>query len=157
MAAYTTIAVWVKKAVIASGDPGIMQAYLRNTPQDMVFFCPQYWEAVQAELTRPLASTTDPEDPQLQQAVLVARMLATRACSHTRCTTVVGPSEEDQPRGKRCSGCRTVRYCGVGCQKADWPTHKAACRELRREQDEEQAGSRREELHGKVSSLLPPF
>jgi hypothetical protein len=27
-----------------------------------------------------------------------------------------------------CSGCRVVRYCDVGCQKAAWKGHKAACR-----------------------------
>jgi len=27
-----------------------------------------------------------------------------------------------------CSGCRVVRYCDVGCQKAAWRGHKAACR-----------------------------
>jgi hypothetical protein len=25
-----------------------------------------------------------------------------------------------------CSGCRVVRYCDVGCQKAVWRGHKAA-------------------------------
>jgi hypothetical protein len=28
----------------------------------------------------------------------------------------------------RCSGCNCVSYCGTGCQKADWKTHKAFCR-----------------------------
>ncbi len=27
-----------------------------------------------------------------------------------------------------CSGCRVVRYCDVGCQKAAWKGHKGACR-----------------------------
>jgi len=27
-----------------------------------------------------------------------------------------------------CSGCRVVRYCDAGCQKAAWKGHKAACR-----------------------------
>ena len=28
----------------------------------------------------------------------------------------------------RCSGCKRVRYCSAGCQKADWKQHKKACK-----------------------------
>ena len=31
----------------------------------------------------------------------------------------------------RCSGCFSVFYCSVECQKADWPGHKAACKQAR--------------------------
>lgn len=29
---------------------------------------------------------------------------------------------------QRCSGCKTVRYCGRVCQRRDWKCHKSACR-----------------------------
>ena len=29
-----------------------------------------------------------------------------------------------------CSRCRSVIYCGAACQRADWPTHKKACKKL---------------------------
>ena len=69
-----------------------------------------------------------------QLAVDVAEALATRPCANPGCATIVGPSEAAAPRGKRCSGCRLVRYCGQACQLADWGAHKAACRELARRQ-----------------------
>ena len=28
---------------------------------------------------------------------------------------------------KKCSGCRTVRYCCKRCQRADWSSHKRTC------------------------------
>jgi hypothetical protein len=28
----------------------------------------------------------------------------------------------------RCTGCRTVDYCGADCQKADWKAHKKFCK-----------------------------
>jgi hypothetical protein len=34
--------------------------------------------------------------------------------------------------------CRLVRYCGERCQTADWPGHKAACKEERRRQRRQQ-------------------
>lgn len=36
------------------------------------------------------------------------------------------------PKLKHCAGCQTVAYCSKECQKADWPSHKAACKEARR-------------------------
>ena len=68
------------------------------------------------------------------QTVEEAEALATRPCAHVCCARIVGASEADAPRGKRCGGCRLVRYCGAACQKADWPAHKAACRELQARQ-----------------------
>ncbi|EIN03763.1 hypothetical protein PUNSTDRAFT_146920 [Punctularia strigosozonata HHB-11173 SS5] len=28
----------------------------------------------------------------------------------------------------RCSGCKLTRYCGVSCQRQDWPSHKKFCK-----------------------------
>ena len=42
---------------------------------------------------------------------------------------------------KRCSGCKTTRYCDAACQKSHWPVHRRMCRQI---QDESKA--RRREL-----------
>ena len=31
----------------------------------------------------------------------------------------------------QCSGCQSVRYCSVGCQKAHWPKHKVLCKAIK--------------------------
>ncbi|KAF8885085.1 hypothetical protein CPB84DRAFT_1788684 [Gymnopilus junonius] len=33
--------------------------------------------------------------------------------------------------GSRCLQCLSVLYCGKECQRADWPTHKQACKSLK--------------------------
>ncbi|XP_061847909.1 putative protein MSS51 homolog, mitochondrial [Colius striatus] len=32
---------------------------------------------------------------------------------------------------RRCKRCQNVYYCGVGCQRANWPLHKKFCKKLR--------------------------
>jgi hypothetical protein len=41
-----------------------------------------------------------------------------RACARALC-------HEEGTR--RCSRCKSVRYCSLACQEADWPSHKAEC------------------------------
>lgn len=54
------------------------------------------------------------EQRQKQQAALTA-------CA--RC------KKSEQPEAlKRCGRCLQVCYCSADCQKADWPTHKKACK-----------------------------
>ena len=47
-----------------------------------------------------------------------------RACAHCGTRT-------EKCKLKECSACRSVRYCGKACQKADWPLHNATCKSLR--------------------------
>ena len=58
-----------------------------------------------------------------------ARALALRTCANPACTQLAGDSEAAL-KGRRCSGCRLVRYCCEGCSKQDWQKHKRACRLL---------------------------
>ncbi|KAL4421386.1 hypothetical protein ABPG75_010677 [Micractinium tetrahymenae] len=64
-------------------------------------------------------------------AVFQAHALAHRACGNLLCSSLAGIGAE-LPRlhGRRCAGCRVVRYCSLGCQVADWQSHKPACRAL---------------------------
>lgn len=63
-----------------------------------------------------------------QTAVEEAENLAARPCAYTGCSAPES-AVEAQPR-LLCFGCRALRYCSTGCQTADWPAHKLACREL---------------------------
>jgi hypothetical protein len=37
------------------------------------------------------------------------------------------------PEPKRCGACRRALYCGVPCQRANWPKHKEGCRVFQEE------------------------
>jgi len=48
--------------------------------------------------------------------------VASRAgCGNTACVATA-------PVLRACVRCKTQRYCGAACQKADWPLHKASCK-----------------------------
>lgn len=44
----------------------------------------------------------------------------------------------------RCSKCKAVPYCGVACQKADWPAHKKVCAQLKQQQEQKAMQEERE-------------
>lgn len=71
------------------------------------------------------------EPPSQQQLLGVAAALTTRpGCSNLRCTNCTGADEQGMPRGRRCSGCHTLRFCSAACQREAWPAHRVACRLL---------------------------
>jgi hypothetical protein len=47
-------------------------------------------------------------------------------CDHHSCRAYIC---DVQPL-HRCGGCRGPSYCSKSCQKAAWPAHKEACKEL---------------------------
>ncbi|KAG2484035.1 hypothetical protein HYH03_017125 [Edaphochlamys debaryana] len=47
-------------------------------------------------------------------------------CGCPGCGSFGGRSEAELPL-KRCGGCKAVRYCGAGCQRAHWPAHRPEC------------------------------
>ena len=55
----------------------------------------------------------------------------------TSCETlwVPTPDGEMTARMKICAGCAQMRYCCAECQKADWKTHRIACRAIQAEWD----------------------
>ena len=133
--------------VKAASDPSILEAqavgrYLES-PGPATFCIPAFWERVREEVVEPLTQQLEEEDAaaegdaarQTQLAVDIVKALATRPCAHPCCATIVGPRVADTPRGQQCSGCQRARYCGAACQKADWPAHRTACRELRRRRE----------------------
>ena len=115
------------------GDPAIKTAseYLltdRYTSHEV-----ELWERLRAEVAAPLEKEPEADAAkEAQLAVEVADVLAAWPCAYVCCTRIAGASEADTPRGKRCAACETVRYCCRACQVLDWPSHKLACRELKR-------------------------
>jgi hypothetical protein len=88
--------------------------------------------------------------PSGQGVVEPAAALAAAPSSHKSGDSSSRPSER---RCARCGAspgeaiklrpcaCRLVRYCGERCQGEDWAGHKAACREARRRQRQEEGGA----------------
>jgi hypothetical protein len=55
---------------------------------------------------------------------------------------------------KRCSGCESVWYCDLECQKADWPRHKNECHDVRAIKTKGVDGLFRMVLHAEESHYL---
>lgn len=71
------------------------------------------------------------EPPSQQQLLGAATALTARpGCGNLRCTNCTGAGERGMPRGRRCSGCHTLRFCSAACQREAWPQHRVACRLL---------------------------
>ena len=131
-------------AHMAASDQDILERQRYLAPLEPATLCTlAFWERLQAEVVEPVVADLEAKDAaaegdaalQAQLGVDITKALATRPCAHPCCTTIVGPREADTPRGQQCSGCQRSRYCGPACQKADWPAHRAACRELRRRRE----------------------
>ena len=78
--------------------------------------------------TQPAAAPAQPGTPAVPQAVFPSDTPAARAprvCAAPGCGATTGL--------KRCSGCRSVRYCSVACSRAHWQEHKVECRRLQAE------------------------
>lgn len=59
---------------------------------------------------------------QMKYARIVPEGTLTYRCRY--CATLLDSSAPLQ-----CSRCKTVRYCNVACQRADWRRHKTDCKE----------------------------
>ena len=64
---------------------------------------------------------TDDEDEQEEEDVGPSRDLPSRRID--LCAFC------DSPEAKLCAGCKEIRYCSLQCQKSDWKTHKADCKQ----------------------------
>ena len=110
------------------------------------------WAALERDVLAPLqplaagcveraqAATTEAAGGEEGLALDRARALATLRCANVRCRNLAGAAEADV-RGRKCSGCFVVRYCGAACQQADWRAgHKRVCASLKAERAAAAAG-----------------
>ena len=101
-------------------------ASLRMRLEDLMAILPQA-KAVGALALQLLHM--DASDPAVLAAarLKVARATATRDCANLRCPHFSGAGR----RGKKCAGCRAVRYCCQECNVAGWRAgHKHVCAAL---------------------------
>eukprot|EP01104_Vermistella_antarctica_P003739 TRINITY_DN139_c1_g1_i2.p1 TRINITY_DN139_c1_g1~~TRINITY_DN139_c1_g1_i2.p1 ORF type:complete len:323 (-),score=79.73 TRINITY_DN139_c1_g1_i2:102-1070(-) len=55
-----------------------------------------------------------------------------RPFSYTSCMKCRADLTKEGKQRRRCSGCHSVFYDDVACQKSDWAVHKTECKELQR-------------------------
>mmetsp|Transcript_15961 Transcript_15961/g.64407 ORF Transcript_15961/g.64407 Transcript_15961/m.64407 type:complete len:319 (-) Transcript_15961:155-1111(-) len=69
---------------------------------------------------------------------------ASPAPSYHECAACGRALADDTGRGgpKKCSVCRTVRYCSKECQRKHWKTHKPRCAKLAAQREREAAAAR---------------
>lgn len=82
---------------------------------------------------------SEPEQQATAQLEL-AQAVGSLNCSNLRCPNLEGGGV----KGRRCSGCMTVRYCSKACALADWRAgHRQACKALAAaaRQQQQQPGS----------------
>ena len=88
-----------------------------------------------AELVAQRLAAPEPTPETLQASRLRARTALAMSACHL-CGKAFEGEDAHTTRG-RCGGCRRLRYCGVACQKSDWPAHKPQCKAWRAEADAE--------------------
>jgi TPR repeat protein len=88
-----------------------------------------------AQLLAQRLAAPEPTPETLQASRLRARTALAMSACHL-CGKAFEGEDAHTTRG-RCGGCRRLRYCGVACQKSDWPAHKPQCKAWRAEDDAE--------------------
>ena len=59
--------------------------------------------------------------------------------SPSRPILVCGHCKQKKERLLTCTGCKSIKYCGSECQRADWRNHKSLCKEKKKKKEEKGA------------------
>lgn len=80
--------------------------------------------------------------PALQAiGVALSTLPTSMACNNPSCISLAKDSEQQMVggRGCLCAGCKLARYCGKQCHVAHWKVHKAVCKAVARQLQEQES------------------
>ena len=127
---------------------GASYSHTSAAPPLKTLFASGHWKEAQRTLLQPLAAAcygpegrrwlNDRLPTQGAAHTAIARMLTTRACANSRCTDLLGASEAQQPRGRRCGGGCGARYCSEACRDEAWASHAPTCLRLAMQEQRQQ-------------------
>lgn len=72
----------------------------------------------------PEGATAEQVEQAKDKGITKALSLVLEGCANPDCSSGVRGVETL----KKCARCKKVMYCGEGCQRVHWPTHKQACK-----------------------------
>ena len=92
----------------------------------------EFWEKDVRQILLPVIEEVSAQlvgEVEVQERLIQEACLATLPCGNPLCTNMSGCSE-GRLRGRRCGGCRAVRYCSRECQGEAWSAHSLVCKQL---------------------------
>jgi hypothetical protein len=118
-------------ATISASCPSL-RASCRHEMEPMQEFLSTVWPVMMSgvdHVLREFGLSCHGLSREQQHMVANAHALALRPCSFLGCTGLSSVGEKEMGH-RRCGSCGIARYCCSAHQRADWRSHKPACRLL---------------------------